>query len=81
MRKEAVPVEGFGRFIPGPVGLFRIGKDDARVFVLLIGLLEMMGVPNKALGYSDARVSAAPAGAGSAANAQAIAIPKLADRI
>jgi hypothetical protein len=34
-----------------------------------------------ALGYSDARVSAAPAGAGSAANAQAIAIPKLADRI
>ena len=38
MREEAVPVVGFGRLVPGPVGFFSVGKDDARVLVELVGL-------------------------------------------
>ena len=33
MRKEAMPVVGLGRLVPGPVGFLRVGEDDARVFV------------------------------------------------
>ena len=37
VRKETVPVVGLGRLVPGPVGLFGVGKDDARVLVELVG--------------------------------------------
>ena len=36
--EEAVPVVGLGRLVPGPVGFFRVGEDDARVLVELVGL-------------------------------------------
>ena len=38
MRKKTVPVEGFGRVIPGPIGFFRIREDDARIFIQVIRL-------------------------------------------
>ncbi len=38
MRKEAMPVVSLRGFIPGPVRFFRVGKDDARVFVELVGI-------------------------------------------
>ena len=38
MREEAMPVVGLGDRIPGPVGFFGVGEDDARVFVFLVGV-------------------------------------------
>ena len=38
MREEAVPVVLLGGFIPGPVGLFGVGEDDASVLVELVGV-------------------------------------------
>ena len=35
--EEAVPVESFSGFVPGPVGFFGVGEDDGRVFVDLVG--------------------------------------------
>ena len=35
VREKAMPVIGLGSFVPGPVRFFRIGKDDARVLILL----------------------------------------------
>ena len=36
MRKKTMPVIGFGNFVPCPVRFFRVGKDDARIFVELV---------------------------------------------
>ncbi len=38
VREEAMPVEGLGQFVPGPVGLFGVGEDDADAFVELVGV-------------------------------------------
>jgi hypothetical protein len=38
VREEAVPVELLGGLVPGPVGLFGVGEDDADVFVELVGV-------------------------------------------
>ena len=36
--EEAMPVEGFRGVVPGPVGFFCVGEDDAGVFVDLVGV-------------------------------------------
>ncbi len=36
-RKEAVPVVGFGRLVPAPVGFLRVGEDNAGVLAELVG--------------------------------------------
>ncbi len=33
VRKETVPIVGVGHRVPGPVGLFSVGKDDAGIFI------------------------------------------------
>jgi len=38
MAEEAMPVVGLGDRIPGPVGVFRVGKDDARAEIFLVGV-------------------------------------------
>ncbi len=38
VRKEAMPVELAGDLVPGPVGLFRVGENDADARVELVGV-------------------------------------------
>ena len=53
MGEEAVPVEAPARLVPGPVGFFGVGEDDAGVFVELVGVAPDV----------DSRARANPAGA------------------
>ena len=45
VREEAVPEVGLGHRIPGPVRLFGIGEDDARVPVLLVRVAPHVVLP------------------------------------
>jgi hypothetical protein len=38
MGEEAMPVEGLGGVVPGPVGLLGVGEDDGHTFVELVGI-------------------------------------------
>ena len=55
MREEAMPVVGLGHRIPGPVGFLRVGEDDARVFVLLVGVAPDVEVALRRSGRRMAR--------------------------
>ena len=49
-----MPVIGLGHWIPGPIGRFRVGEDDARAFEFLIAVAPHVEV---AFGGSGQRLS------------------------
>ncbi len=55
MREEAVPVVGLRDLVPGPVGFFGIGEDDAGVFVEPVGVAPDVEIALRRTGRREAR--------------------------
>ena len=45
VREETMPVISLGYRIPGPVGFFRVGENDARFFIFLVGVAPHVIIP------------------------------------